>query len=229
MSNTRFEVGISAGIKKLVVLGAGGTARDVLSIIEDINLAEERYDCIGLLDDNPDLWGSTIQGRKVIGPIREALTITEGGFVNSLGSPRNFRARQDVIQSLGIDQSSFESIVHPTAAISRHADIGAGAIIFPNVVLMANVRLGQQVLVLAHTVLNHDAVAGEFSILASGVNVSGRVRVGKNCYLGAGSSILENVEIGDEAMVGMGSVVLRDVPTRTVVAGNPARVLRQQM
>ncbi|HET6893321.1 MAG TPA: acetyltransferase [Pyrinomonadaceae bacterium] len=217
-----------ATIKKLIVLGAGGTARDVLSIIEDINLVEERYECIGLLDDNPNLWRSTIQGVEVIGPIREARATGEAALVNTLGSPRNYRARQEVSQALGVSRYNFESIVHPTAVVSRHAEIGMGSIIFPKVVLMANVRLGQQVLVLAHTVVNHDAVAGEFSILASGVNVSGAVQIGSNCYLGSGSCILENVVIGDQALVGMGSMVLRDVPARTVVAGNPAKVLRRQ-
>jgi sugar O-acyltransferase (sialic acid O-acetyltransferase NeuD family) len=217
-----------AAIRKLVVLGAGGTARDVLSIIEDINFVEDVYDCIGLLDDNPNLWGSTIQGIRVIGPIREAKTIAEAAFVNTLGSPRNYQARQEVSQALGVSRHNFESIVHPTAVISRHAEIGMGSIIFPKVVLMANVRLGQQVLVLVHSVMNHDAVVGEFSILASGVNISGAVQIGNNCYLGSGSCILENVVIGDQALVGMGSVVLRDVPARTEVAGNPAKVLRQQ-
>ena len=41
------------------------------------------------------------------------------------------------------------------------------------------------------------------------------------------STILANVVIGAEAIVGAGSVVTRDVPARTVVAGNPPRILRR--
>jgi len=51
------------------------------------------------------------------------------------------------------------------------------------------------------------------------------VRTGAS--IGSGSTILSNVVIGEYAMVGAGSVVTRDVPARTVVAGNPARVLRR--
>jgi acetyltransferase-like isoleucine patch superfamily enzyme len=50
------------------------------------------------------------------------------------------------------------------------------------------------------------------------------VKVGAS--IGSGATILANVTIGEHAIVGAGSVVTRDVPARTIVAGNPARVLR---
>ena len=50
--------------------------------------------------------------------------------------------------------------------------------------------------------------------------------VKRGASLGTGSTILGGVTIGEGAIVGAGSVVTRDVPARTIVAGNPARVLR---
>ena len=44
---------------------------------------------------------------------------------------------------------------------------------------------------------------------------------------GSGATILANLVIGENAIVGAGSVVTRDVPANAIVAGNPARVLRQ--
>ena len=53
-----------------------------------------------------------------------------------------------------------------------------------------------------------------------------RTVVRNGASIGSGSTILSNVVIGEHAIVGAGSVVTRDVPARTIVAGNPARVLR---
>jgi len=53
-----------------------------------------------------------------------------------------------------------------------------------------------------------------------------RTVVKRGASIGSGSTILSNVTIGEHAIVGAGSVVTRDVPPGTIVAGNPARMLR---
>jgi acetyltransferase-like isoleucine patch superfamily enzyme len=53
-----------------------------------------------------------------------------------------------------------------------------------------------------------------------------RTLVKSGASIGSGSTILSDVTIGENAIVGAGSVVTRDVPPNTIVAGNPARVLR---
>jgi acetyltransferase-like isoleucine patch superfamily enzyme len=50
--------------------------------------------------------------------------------------------------------------------------------------------------------------------------------VKKGASIGSGATILSNVTIGERAIVGAGSVVTRDVPANSIVAGNPAKVLR---
>ncbi len=50
--------------------------------------------------------------------------------------------------------------------------------------------------------------------------------VKRGASIGSGATILANLTIGENAIVGAGSVVTRDVPPNTIVAGNPAKVLR---
>jgi acetyltransferase-like isoleucine patch superfamily enzyme len=53
-----------------------------------------------------------------------------------------------------------------------------------------------------------------------------RTVVKKGASIGSGSTILSNITIGENSLVGAGSVVTKDVPAHSIVAGNPARVLR---
>ena len=50
--------------------------------------------------------------------------------------------------------------------------------------------------------------------------------IGRNCFIGAAAIIMPGVRIGDECIVGSGAVVTKDVPSHSIVAGNPAVVLR---
>lgn len=52
-------------------------------------------------------------------------------------------------------------------------------------------------------------------------------RVGRGASIGSGATLLCGVTVGERAIVGAGSVVTRDVPPHSVVAGNPARVIRK--
>jgi acetyltransferase-like isoleucine patch superfamily enzyme len=53
--------------------------------------------------------------------------------------------------------------------------------------------------------------------------------IGERCFIGGRSIVLPGVKIGDQCIVGAGSVVTRDVPSNSVVAGNPARIVRSNI
>lgn len=65
-------------------------------------------------------------------------------------------------------------------------------------------------------ILTHDMTRGLYL----------HTRIGADCFIGGRSLILPGVEIGDGSVVGAGSVVTRPVPPGSLVAGNPARILR---
>jgi acetyltransferase-like isoleucine patch superfamily enzyme len=76
---------------------------------------------------------------------------------------------------------------------------------------------------------------GEESYLASGSlvfshdysrDIKTHTYIGKRCFIGANVIILPGIKIGDEVVVGAGSVVTKDVESNSIVAGNPARVLK---
>lgn len=71
------------------------------------------------------------------------------------------------------------------------------------------------------TILTHDASTNKAGL---GTKI-GLVRIGNNCFVGAGSTILCGVSIGDNVIIGAGSVVTKSIPSNSVVAGNPAKVI----
>ena len=72
-------------------------------------------------------------------------------------------------------------------------------------------------------------IAFDAAILAHDMSrlVHKDVYIGKRCFIGARSIILPGVVIGDEVVVAAGAVVTRSIPSNSLVAGNPAKVLRE--
>jgi acetyltransferase-like isoleucine patch superfamily enzyme len=60
------------------------------------------------------------------------------------------------------------------------------------------------------------------------LSIERRIAIGSDVWIGYGSVILKGVTVGDGAIIGAGAVVTRDVPGYSIVAGNPARVLRRR-
>ncbi|MCK5617225.1 acyltransferase [Candidatus Pacearchaeota archaeon] len=55
---------------------------------------------------------------------------------------------------------------------------------------------------------------------------SAPIEIGKNVWIGAAAAVLKGVTIGDNSVAGFGAVVIKDVPSNCVVAGNPAKIVR---
>ncbi|MDD3591326.1 MAG: acyltransferase [Sulfurovum sp.] len=53
--------------------------------------------------------------------------------------------------------------------------------------------------------------------------------IGKKCFIGANAIVMAGVIIGDEVIVGSGAIVTKNVPSHTIVAGNPARVIKENI
>jgi len=120
------------------------------------------------------------------------------------------------------------SLVDPSAFVSRTARIGVGCVVYPHCFVGLRASLGDFVFMLAGAVINHDDVLANRVVVCSDVTLAGGVRVGAGCYLGQACTVRQNLRIGRDSLVGMGAVVTKDVDSRSVMAGNPARRLREK-
>jgi sugar O-acyltransferase (sialic acid O-acetyltransferase NeuD family) len=217
-----------SALRKIVLVGGGGTTSDVVALIHSINQFCPKYEILGLLDDVVSI-NTTRFGYPILGGFLTNTSFPEDVFfVDCLGSTRSYLKRESIIKKAGFNLDRFETIIHPSVFISANAKVGRGSIIYPNVVVLSNVTIGQHVIVLSGSVLNHDVTIGDWSILASGVMLSGAVNVGDTCYLGSASTIREEINIGSGSLVGMGAAVVNHVANNQVVVGVPAKSIRNQ-
>ncbi len=102
--------------------------------------------------------------------------------------------------------------VQPSTSVSLSSRMIAGR--------RGSIRIGADTLVAFKTLLyTRDPRTGE----------DRPIRIGERCFIGGGSTILPGVTIGDEVIVGAGAVVFGDVPSRCIVGGNPARILKRDI
>jgi acetyltransferase-like isoleucine patch superfamily enzyme len=114
--------------------------------------------------------------------------------------------------------------------IQKNASVGANCKISSHTFICEGVQIEDNVFI-GHSVtfINDSyprATAGDGQLQTEADWKVETTRVEKGASIGSGATILSNVVIGPNAMVGAGSVVTKNVPPHSVVAGNPAKVLR---
>ncbi len=102
--------------------------------------------------------------------------------------------------------------IHPTARFSLSTKFDQ--------TYSAGVHIGEKTyMAFESRLLSHDMSRGLYL----------HTRIGKRCFIGGRALIMPGITIGDNCVVGAGSVVTKDVPDRCLVAGNPARILRENI
>lgn len=133
----------------------------------------------------------------------------------------------NLVKELFCDNIGEGSRVMPGINVVRgnRVKIGKGVVIMYNCLMMAagTITIEDDVQVAANVQLisnNHD-------IHDRKILVCKPVVLKKKCWIGAGASILPGITVGENAIVGAGSVVTKDVEANTIVAGNPAKVIKR--
>jgi UDP-2-acetamido-3-amino-2,3-dideoxy-glucuronate N-acetyltransferase len=128
-----------------------------------------------------------------------------------------------------------QAYVRERATVGAGSVVGRGACVDNDVTVGARVSLQTNVYLTAFSAVEDDVFVGPCAMTtnddtmnrhAPGAALRGAT-LRRACRVGGGAVLTPGVEVGEEAFVAAGAVVTRDVPARAVVAGVPARVLRE--
>jgi len=221
-ADARCETGDApaGGAEPLLVFPCNGNA------IEALDCLGRRWRMLGFVDDTSEKQASVIHGHPVY--TRAAFERWPDASVLAVpGGPSSYRGRAALIARLAVPTHRFARVIHPSARISPLAVLGCNVLIMAGTVVTSNAVIGDHVCILPNTVVHHDASVGAGTLIGSNVTIAGGVVIEETAYIGSGTSVKNGVRIGAGALVGLGSVVVRNVAAGTVVAGNPARALRE--
>jgi len=207
-------------MKSLLILGAGGHGRvvaDAASLLGFIKIA--------FLDD-ADIRPAIPNPFEIIGKIShlENFSLHWKTAIVAIG---NNEARLHYFQRLKEFGFDAPAVVHPTAVVSRHAQIGGGVFIAAGAIVNIGARIGNAAILNTGSTIDHDCVVGDGAHISPGANLAGSVSVGERAWVGIGASIREGMRVGTDSIVGAGSAVVSNVPDSATVVGTPAKVLKK--
>lgn len=133
------------------------------------------------------------------------------------------------------DLTIYEARIEPGAIIRDMVEIGKGAVIMMGAVINIGCVIGEQTMIDMNAVLGGRAIIGNNCHIGAGAVVAGvieppsaqPVRIEDNVLVGANAVILEGVRVGKGSVVAAGAIVTRDVPEYSVVAGSPAKIIKE--
>ena len=212
-------------MSKVVIIGAGGHAREVLDILLARRVKGDNIEPLGFIDENPENHGRSLDGFPVLGDFRwfEGVDRGEVEVICAVGTPQVCRKLSKRAMDLGL---RFASAISPQAYISSQARVGQGVMIFPNVIVNTGALIGDHVILNVAATVSHDTVVGDFCNINPGAHLAGNVTVGEGCYIGMGANVIQGITIKPWSVIGAGAVVIQDIPSHATAVGVPARVIK---
>lgn len=204
-------------MKEVVIIGAGGFGKEVLFLAR-----RSGRNVKGFLDDTPSLQGNIVMGVPILGGVANWVDYKECDFVVAIGSPLG---KWKIVEELGLghDKPSFATLIDPSAIVGEGCEVGEGAVICAGVVCTVDVLIGKHVHINLNSTVGHGTIVGDMSTVSPQVAISGGVLLGARCSIGTAASIREKLTLGDECVVGMGGVLVKNIESKSIVMGNPAK------
>ena len=205
---------------ELLIVGAGGHGK----VVADAALSTSRWNDVVFLDD---AWPDKKENGQwnILGKV-ENLPEWRMRFKDAVVAVGDNRKRLLFQRRLADARFEMVSVIHPSAQISRFAQIGSGSVVFANAVVNVDAIIGEASIINTAATIDHDCRLGKGVHLSPGTHLAGGVLVGECSWIGIGGVVRELISIGSDVIVAAGAVVVADIPDGITVMGVPARPMK---
>ena len=210
-------------MEKIAIVGSGGFAREILTLIDAINQHQPTYEIAGFVDSDTS---KTIQWYPVIGDDEFVNNTHEViSIVIAVGEPHLKRKIRNKYSNPLI---KFPTLIHPSVLLGNKAtvSIGEGCIICAGCILTTDIVIKDFVTLNLMCTVGHDTEIDNYCSFMPSVNISGEVKIEEGVYVGTGAKIINQLEIGKNTIVGAGAVVANSLPADCTAVGVPAKPIK---
>jgi len=216
--------------QSIAVVGAGGFAREVRWLIEDIDRSGTPMRFAGYIVSDRSTLTEDDDVERVIGEVASVETddVEVDALALGIGSPA-VRARIGLELVGSMPDMAWPALIHPSVQGDFETwTFGRGVLVCAGVVGTVNITLSDFAMVNINSTIGHEAKVGVGSVINPLVSISGGVAVGDRALIGTGANILQYVTVGNDATIGAGGVVTKDIPSGATAVGIPARPIGER-
>lgn len=202
--------------KDVVLIGAGGHAKVISEIVEC-----NGDKVIGFLDDGD---ARMFPKLNILGRISDISAYSDkASFVVAIGD--NYIRK--VID--GLYRVSWYTAQHPSAEVSKYAEIGNGTVIMANAVINHSAKIGRHCIINTASIIEHDCLLHDYVHISPSATLGGAVTIGDCTHVGLGANIINNISICKDCIIGAGAVVIKDINEKGTYVGVPAKKIWSEM
>lgn len=207
---------------KIVVIGGGGHAKVVASIVKKLGT----FEILGYTDnkDRGPLLSMPYLGTDEMLP-RLKEQYSRLSAVLGIGYLGEGDVRERLVEKLRTIGVTIPAIISPQAIINEEVETREGTVVMDGVVVNSGTRIGKYVIINTCASIDHDCEIGDFTHIAPGVTLSGGVKIGARSLVGVGATVVQYKIVGDQCIIGAGAVVTTDCLESGVYVGVPTKKL----
>ncbi len=199
--------------RPLIILGAGGHAKVLLSIIQAAGIPVLGVCAPELVAQGIELW----RGVPVLSIVDDNLTAFPPNDVVLINGIGNQVGRQQLFEKFKAQGYYFPVLIHPHACIDPTVTLDEGVQVMAGAVIQIDTCIGKNVIINTRASVDHDCIIEDHVHIGPGAILCGHVHAKKGAFIASGAIVIIGIELGEHAIAGAGASIVRNVEPGQVI------------